>query len=189
MARYFTSDSHFGDHRVINLYHRPFASAAVMDEALIAAWNAACGSDDEIWHLGDFARTAAHAAAILPRLNGVKHLVTGNNDPEPDLAHGWASVQPYAELDEAGRKLVLCHYPFRSWNGQHRGALNLHGHSHGRMKPLPRQFDVGVDVRGYGPVTLQALLDAPRPTVRSSAAQGSEGSFAAVQTDGSSGET
>jgi calcineurin-like phosphoesterase family protein len=102
MARYFTSDSHFGDHRVLNLYHRPFASAAVMDEALIAAWNAACGSDDEIWHLGDFARTAARAAAILPRLNGVKHLVTGNNDPAPDVAHlgsaqrraggGWAQA-------------------------------------------------------------------------------------------------
>ena len=40
----------------------------------------------------------------------------------------------------------------------HRGAVNLHGHSHGRMKPLPRQFDVGVDVRGYRPVTLAELL-------------------------------
>lgn len=52
MARYFTSDTHFGDHRVLNLYHRPFASSAAMDEALIAAWNATCGPDDEVWHLG-----------------------------------------------------------------------------------------------------------------------------------------
>ena len=101
---------------------------------------------------------AAQAAAILPRLNGHKHLVVGNNDPVPPVAQGWRSVQPYAELEEDGRKLVLCHYPFRSWNGQHRGAINLHGHSHGRMKPLPRQFDVGVDVRGYRPVTLAQLL-------------------------------
>jgi calcineurin-like phosphoesterase family protein len=24
--------------------------------------------------------------------------------------------------------------------------VNLHGHSHGRLKPMPRQFDVGVDI-------------------------------------------
>lgn len=86
----------------------------------------------------------------------------GNNDPTPQVTHGWLSVQPYAELDENDRKLVLCHYPFRSWNGQHRGAINLHGHSHGRMKPLPRQFDVGVDVHAYRPVALAELLDAKR---------------------------
>ena len=55
-------------------------------------------------------------------------------------------------------QLVLCHYAFRSWNGQGKGAVNLHGHSHGRLKPMPRQFDVGVDARGFAPVTLAALL-------------------------------
>jgi calcineurin-like phosphoesterase family protein len=54
--------------------------------------------------------------------------------------------------------LVLCHYPFRSWNGQGRGAINLHGHSHGRLKPMPRQFDVGVDARDHAPITLAQLL-------------------------------
>lgn len=157
MAVFFTSDTHFGDHRVLNLYPRPFASVAEMDEALAANWNATVAPGDEVWHLGDFARSAAAAAAILPRLNGTKHLVTGNNDPAPDVAHGWASVQPYAELKQDGLLLVLCHYPFRSWNGQHRGSLNLHGHSHGRLKPLPRQHDVGVDVRDYRPITLDQL--------------------------------
>jgi len=53
---------------------------------------------------------------------------------------------------------VLCHYPFRRWKGMDRGSVNLHGHSHGRLKPLPRQFDVGVDVRDFRPVTLAELL-------------------------------
>lgn len=165
MAVFFTSDTHFGDHRTLNLYPRPFASVAEMDAGLISNWNATVGAGDEVWHLGDFARTARLAAEILPRLNGIKHLVAGNNDPAPEIAHGWASVQPYAEIEAEGRRLVLCHYPFRAWNGQHRGAINLHGHSHGRMKPLPRQFDVGVDARGYRPVTLAELLppsSAPR---------------------------
>ena len=162
MAVFFTSDTHFGDHRVLNLYPRPFATVAEMDAALIANWNARVGPEDEVWHLGDFARTARLAAAVLARLNGVKHLVVGNNDPAPHEAAGWASIRPYAELRVDGVDLVLCHYPFRSWNGQHRGAVNLHGHSHGRLKPLPRQHDVGVDVRGYRPVTLAELLPPPR---------------------------
>jgi calcineurin-like phosphoesterase family protein len=158
MAVYFTSDTHFGDHRVLNLYKRPFASVAEMDATLIANWNARVGPDDEVWHLGDFARTAKLAADVLARLNGRKHLVAGNNDPTPETAHGWTTVAPYVELELDGVFLVLCHYPFRSWNRQHRGGVNLHGHSHGRLKALPRQFDVGVDARDLRPVTLAEVL-------------------------------
>ena len=162
MAVFFTSDTHFGDHRVLNLYPRPFGSTAEMDAALIANWNGVVGEDDEVWHLGDFARSAALAKALLPRLHGRKHLIVGNNDPGAETVEGWASVAPYAELTVDGRKLVLCHYPFRSWNGMHRRSLNLHGHSHGRLKPLPRQYDVGVDVRGYRPVRLDEIAPAVR---------------------------
>jgi calcineurin-like phosphoesterase family protein len=159
MAVYFTSDSHFGDHRTLNIWKRPFSSVVEMDLALETGWNAAVGPGDEVWHLGDFARRPADAPALLGRLHGVKHLVRGNNDPPGTAAApGWASVQDYAEIEEGGRRLVLCHYPFRSWKGQHKGALDLHGHSHGRLKPMPRQFDVGVDVRGWRPVTLAEIL-------------------------------
>lgn len=133
-----------------------------MDEALVARWNEAVQPGDEVWHLGDFALRRAPAAmkTLLTRLNGRKHLVAGNNDGPATLAlAGWASVQPYAELGVEGRLLVLCHYPFRSWNGMRRGSLNLHGHTHGRLAPLlPRQVDVGVDVQEFRPVTLAQIL-------------------------------
>jgi calcineurin-like phosphoesterase family protein len=159
MALFFTADTHFGDHRTLNIHRRPFASVAEMDEALVAGWNAVVGPADEIWHLGDVARRAADVAGLLARLNGTKHLVRGNNDPAATgEAAGWASVQDYAELTEGDARLVLCHYPFRSWNGQHRRAIDLHGHSHGKLKPMLRQFDVGVDARGFRPISLAALL-------------------------------
>ena len=159
MTLFFTADTHFGDHRTINIQQRPFASPAAMDAALMAAWNAVVGPDDDVWHLGDVARRGDDVPGILAGLNGRKHLLRGNNDPAATLAAaGWASVHDYAELTVDGRSLVLCHYPFRSWNGQHRGALNLHGHSHGRLKPMPRQFDVGVDARAFAPVTLAQLI-------------------------------
>ena len=161
MAVFFISDTHFGDHRVLNLYPRPFASVAAMDAEMIARWNAAIGEGDEVWHLGDFARTLPRAAEILSRLKGRKHLVLGNNDPLPQ-PEGWDSIASYAELQVDGVDLVLCHYPFRRWKGMDRGSVNLHGHSHGRLKPLPRQFDVGVDVWGFRPVTLGEILDTRR---------------------------
>ena len=158
MTLFFTSDTHFGDHRTINIWKRPFASTVEMDALLIARWNEVVGPEDVVWHLGDFCRRGADAEGLLARLNGRKHLVAGNNDPPATrAAAGWASVQDYAEIED-GRRLVLCHYPFLSWNGQHRGSLNLHGHSHGRLRPLPRQHDVGIDARGWRPVALAEIL-------------------------------
>jgi calcineurin-like phosphoesterase family protein len=159
MALLFTSDTHFGDHRTLNIWKRPFRSVAEMDKALAELWNETVGPDDEVWHLGDFARRPEDVAGLLARLHGVKHLVRGNNDPPAAAgAEGWRSVQDYAEIEVEGRRLVMCHYPFRTWNGQHKGAIDLHGHSHGRLKPLPRQYDVGVDARGWRPVRLADIL-------------------------------
>ena len=159
MTMFFTADTHFGDHRTINIWRRPFATVAEMDAALVERWNATVSPGDDVWHLGDVSRRAEDVGRLLTLLNGVKHLLRGNNDSEQTLTvPAWASVGDYAEMDIDGRKLVLCHYPFRSWNAQHRGSINLHGHSHGRLKPIPRQFDVGVDVHGFAPVTLAQLL-------------------------------
>jgi calcineurin-like phosphoesterase family protein len=160
MRTFFTSDTHFGDHRVLNIRRRPFPSVAHMNDAMIHFWNLRVGPRDEVWHLGDFAANATTAEAILPRLNGRKHLVLGNLDGPDISALGWSSVQAYSEIKLDGIMVVLCHYPFRTWNGIHRGSVNLHGHSHGRLKPLSRQYDVGVDSHGFQPVLLTELLAA-----------------------------
>ncbi len=156
MTVFFTADTHFGDHRTINIRRRPFTTVAEMDAALIARWNAVVGPDDVVWHLGDFARRPSDVAGLLSALNGTKHLIRGNNDGA-EADGGWASIADYAEIVVEAQALILCHYAFRSWNGQARGAVNLHGHSHGALKPMPRQHDVGVDVRDFAPVTLGQL--------------------------------
>jgi calcineurin-like phosphoesterase family protein len=161
MTIFFTSDTHFGHGGALGLYRRPFASVAAMNEALLERWNETVGPSDEVWHLGDFAiRQPLHLVAeLLGRLRGRKHLVPGNNDPPATIAlAGWESVQPYAEIMVDEVSLVLCHYPFRSWRGMGKGWVNLHGHCHGRLKPQRRQFDVGVDVWGFQPVTLSEIL-------------------------------
>ncbi len=165
MAVFFTADTHFGDPRALRFDHRPFPDLDAHDEGLIAAWNATVAADDEVWHLGDFCLGPGpdRIAELLGRLNGAKHLITGNNDGEATrAAGGWASVQAYAEIAVEGRALVLCHYAFRTWNGIGRGALNLHGHSHGKLAPMPKQYDVGVDVMGFAPVDLPGILASRR---------------------------
>lgn len=161
---FFTGDTHFGDTRVLRIDRRPFSDMAEHDVALIRNWNQVVGPDDDVWHLGDFMFSkAGDCTELLARLNGRKHLIVGNNDPEPTTkAAGWASVQHYAELREEGHHLILCHYAFRTWNQMGKGSINLHGHSHGRLKPVPRQYDVGVDAQGLRPVSLEQVLSSRR---------------------------
>ncbi len=157
---YFTSDTHFGDPRVLQIDRRPFPDMTAHDLALIENWNERVGDEDDVWHLGDFmSARAGDCDQLLARLNGRKHLIVGNNDPPTTTnAKGWASIQYYAEFWTDDRLLILCHYAFRTWNQMGRKSINLHGHSHGRMKPLPRQHDVGVDAQGLRPVTLSSIL-------------------------------
>ena len=131
----------------------------------MARWNERVGPADTVWHLGDFALgpTPERRAAILGALAGEKHLLVGNNDDGSTLAlPGWASVRAYAEIAVEGRMIVLCHYAFRTWNGIGRGAVNLHGHSHNKLTPIPKQYDVGVDAQDFRPVTLPEVLASRR---------------------------
>jgi calcineurin-like phosphoesterase family protein len=110
MNVFFTGDTHFGDHRVLNIRPRPFDSLDEMNETLIARWNARVRAEDDIWHLGDFASGLKLAQLVLPKLNGRKHLVPGNNDPEAVCRLEWTSVQRYRR--GGGR-------------GHHAGSLSL----------------------------------------------------------------
>ncbi len=150
-ATWFTADTHFGHASIIRHCRRPYADARAMDAALAAAWNAVVQSDDEVWHLGDFAfRSAQDAAAYLRRLNGRVHLVWGNHDtPQTRADPAWASSQPMAEVVVDGQALVLCHYAMRVWPGSHRGALHLFGHSHASLPGDAQSCDVGVDVPAF----------------------------------------
>ncbi|AWN52619.1 metallophosphoesterase family protein [Methylobacterium sp. 17Sr1-1] len=160
MTTYFTSDTHFGDPRVLRIDRRPFPDLATHDAALVENWNAVVEPDDTVWHLGDFALgpPRERVQALLSGLNGQKHLIVGNNDgPSTLAARGWLSTAHYAEIDVDGQHLVLCHYAFRTWNRMGRGVVNLHGHSHGKLKPATRQYDVGVDAWEFRPVTLETI--------------------------------
>ncbi len=102
---------------------------------------------------------------ILGRLNGEKHLITGNNDgPATLAASGWPSVQAYAEITVEDRPLVLCHYAFRTWNGSGAWFTQSARAFARRPRADPKQYDVGVDPMGFQPVDLPTILVSRRRT-------------------------
>ena len=157
---FFTADTHFGDPHILR-QRRAFASVEAHDEALIAAWNATIGPDDDIWHIGDFAAGASRTRCreIFAALAGRKRLVRGNHDTNRVLELPWAAppVESLRLTLPEGR-LFLSHYPHRSWPGLWRGTRHLYGHVHAALDDTTRSADVGVDAWGFRPAVLDEIL-------------------------------
>jgi calcineurin-like phosphoesterase family protein len=162
MAVFFTSDTHFGHESIIPVKKRPFASRDEMDAALIAAWNAAVGPDDTVYHLGDFCyRNERPLADYRRALNGAVHLIRGNHDDRlsEEDARLFASVNLLSEITVDGQIIVLFHYPMREWRWCKHGTWHLFGHVHGRLDkaPLGLSLDVGVDSHEFRPWSFEEI--------------------------------
>ena len=157
---WFTADTHFHHAPVIKYCNRPFSSVEEMDEALIAAWNARVSKTDIVYHLGDFALAHDHRLVrkTLGRLNGQKFLVRGNHDTVTVCKLGWAAPPEHITMKTVdGTQLVLCHYAMRVWPGQHQGAIQIYGHSHGNLPGTHASCDVGVDCWQFAPVSIEDI--------------------------------
>jgi calcineurin-like phosphoesterase family protein len=167
--KFYVADTHFGHNEVITHCKRPFADAAEMDEAMIARWNERVKPTDIVYHLGDFAVgcDVEHARAIFERLHGRKYLIIGNHDLDNrGRLHNRVRDLPWAtppvaamETSDGGQRVYMCHYAARVWPASHHGSWHFYGHSHGRMPPLGRSRDVGVDLPdvAFAPRTLAEL--------------------------------
>lgn len=173
---WFSADLHLGHGRIIQYCNRPFADHQTMDECIIQRFNEVVKKGDVLYILGDvsWASFDIHNY-FLKRLNTREvHLILGNHDnldPKRYLDMGFRSVSEYKEIrmdvvkgtpEVAGssRSVVLCHYPFRSWNGKGKGGFALYGHCHGNLEPgLDRSMDVGVDTNDYYPYAWEDIRE------------------------------
>jgi calcineurin-like phosphoesterase family protein len=134
------------------------------DEALIANWNAKVPQDAAVYFLGDFSFNKDNTRNIAARLNGKIFFIRGNHDHGIERcsdSFGW--IRDYYELKVKDpdsprggtRKIILCHYAMRVWNGSHHSNYMLYGHSHGTLPDDPNalSFDVGVDCHNYTPLS------------------------------------
>jgi len=165
MAFFWTADTHFGHSNVIRYSKRPFSCAEEMDEVLIERWNEIIRDRDTVFHLGDFSLLKKEKSQrILERLRGKIILIKGNHDKNKNIPQGFEKVVDglldwNAQVRGDKQPITMCHYAMRIWNKSHYGSWQLHGHSHGMLKPIPgvKQLDVGVDTHDFSPWSLEEI--------------------------------
>ena len=158
MNVFFTSDTHFCHERVIDFVKRPFKDIEEMNDALVKNWNQRVKPEDSVFHLGDFVWGDKRFDEFMERLNGHIILVTGNHDRGN-----------FGIITEA-----LIEYGGHEWHLIHNSELTRHpyvlcGHVH-NLWTVNRIFtegqlvqtcvNVGVDVWGYRPITINEILTA-----------------------------
>lgn len=165
---YYIADTHLGHFNIIRFSKRPFKSVEEMDEAIIKKWNAKVTNEDDVYIIGDFSYKGGNPDKYLKRLNGKKHLITGNHDRSviSDCRKYFVEICDYKELNENGKRLVLFHYPIVDWNGRYSGSYHFYGHVHNTFhnepteyaSKMPNAYNVGVDVIGFEPKTFEEIV-------------------------------
>ncbi len=156
---FFTSDTHFGSERAMNLSRRPFATTKEMDAALILNWNNEVASDDVVYHLGDFGNLS-----VRPYLHGKIHFILGNYETDAlsenpalhnELEKCFESVLEHTTLTlKNGDTVYLTHKPSEC----KKDMFNLFGHIHGLRKVSQNGLNVGVDANHFAPVSEDDVL-------------------------------
>lgn len=175
---WFVSDTHFNHNSILKFCNRPFETIEEHDQKLIENWNSVVGSEDTVFHLGDFCFGGAPKwKEIRSQLNGHIILIVGNHDQKnrtagTDLLFDYVTQQMRIEID--GRTVYLNHFPFLTfahWNPEiykDNIAYALSGHTHISKTSttddmrfldmyLPTQYDVGVDFNNYTPISWEEI--------------------------------
>jgi calcineurin-like phosphoesterase family protein len=140
-----------------------------MHEDLIARHNAVVGEKDTVYHAGDFAfGSITNIRNLIARLKGKHVFIHGSHDK------GIARMGKRGEIDYRGRRveiqiknkfIVIDHYCLRVWARSHFNSWHLFGHSHGRLEPIGKSWDIGVDNNNFTPISFDRICEimAERP--------------------------
>lgn len=173
---FFTSDTHFY-HRdlILGGYFSPrdqFLTVEMMNDTIVANWNARVKPTDTVYLLGDIAlafdkpakQAMAQTLDLLNQLNGQIVIIKGNHDSAALLTFLRANNQMLAagrpkflthdvgtRLKFAHYEVFLTHYPMLF--GITKNKINLHGHIHHASVHHQENLNVGIDSsdRGYLP--------------------------------------
>lgn len=149
MARYYTADLHLGHRNILSYTGRPWADTDSMNAALIENINRVCGSEDDLWVLGDVALGALTESLswlrqAAPRL----HLVSGNHDrcwgharrgPRLQAMYheaGFVTIVDQATHRIGGLAVTLSHFPYRGDHTEQDRYVHARPPGPGRLAPV-----------------------------------------------------
>ena len=155
---WFTSDTHFGARRTLDLSRRPYSSVEEMDNILVNNMNQFIKPGDLVYHLGDFGNYET-----IKRLNGNWHLIFGNYE-QKDLQDkfggdidkfktyllglGFSNISTncnwYGDI-------LMIHEPEKIQDKSGK-TVHLFGHIHEKVKIKPYGLNVGVDCNHFVPI-------------------------------------
>lgn len=161
---YYTSDTHFFHKNIISfcpITRGRFNDTNEMNECIISNWNSKVKDTDTVYILGDV--VFGSNFDVIERLNGEKILIEGNHDRRlvKNKPEYFSNITQILNIKDGSHEVSLCHYRIYEWNGFHRGAIHLHGHSHNCLQSTKRAIDVGIDNPSWNlyPVTLEEILE------------------------------
>lgn len=174
---FFTSDTHFSHGNVMRFCHRPFRCTEEMDTAMVENWNRVVDDESIVFHLGDFAfGNLSRWEEIRSRLKGSIVLLLGNHDMRAFASGGsrfsalFEHVAQQMLIEVEHQKIYLNHYPLMCYAGTygHRPIWQLFGHLHLNKYyanldstraeySFPLQYDVGVDLNGFTPLSFTQI--------------------------------
>lgn len=174
MTVFFTSDNHFSHANIIPYCGRPFRDAQEMDDEMVRLWNERVTPDDTVVHLGDFAfGPVENIGRVRARLNGIVWLIRGNHDRSAarmlemgfDVVLNELNWDPRIALgctdSGAPFRVFMRHRPPRTEVWREHADVFLCGHVHNHWARRGNVINVGVDVSGFRPLTLDELLFRP----------------------------
>lgn len=163
-------DPHFGHANVIKHDGRPFNSVDEMDRILLEYYNDTVNKDDEVIIDGDLIyRSKKDPEWYLKQMTGKKHLVLGNHDGiiknNKRLYKYFEEVDTMLDINDNGRRVIICHFPIAEWNCFFRNAYHVYAHIHNNlndsfyfMAKYERALNSGCMINGFVPVTLNELI-------------------------------
>ena len=161
---YFVSDLHFNHKNIIQYDKRPFETVEEMNQTMIHLWNGRVRDEDNVYILGDFGYgLVGNIHSILYRLKGKKYLIRGNHDhvflkKETFNRALFEWIEDIKKVSGGSDGCVLCHYPMVSWAGSHKGVIQLYGHTHTWLSPIPNSYNACAVVNNYMPCTIPEII-------------------------------
>ena len=136
MTIFISSDYHHCHGNVIDFCSRP-TNREEHEYWLIKQTNSVVKPEDTVYHLGDFSFTNDKSIIknFCNKLNGNWYHLIGNHDNVNRLSDAFEGTRHkiignYHELKYNGSFIVMCHYPFESWNKMRYGSYHFFGHLH-----------------------------------------------------------
>lgn len=152
---FFTSDTHFGEERTMQLSKRPFSSVEEMDWEMVKQWNTVITDKDSVYHLGDFGNVK-----MLQHLKGNRiYFLPGNYDKEITVSR--LKKDNRVSMIKSNDWVTLDNIRFKLIHAPEEGEgidFFLFGHIHKLQMIKENGLNVGVDCHSFKPIDAKTAL-------------------------------